>query len=519
MTTPHYSASDDLSNMVHSVDTLGERATSLFERLFVGLRRKRENEALLRGLSREVTDLREVADSQATRIAQLTGVLAVIAEGVVMQNNEGRIVLMNQAARELIGSTRHFWTSDLGKMFAQARYLTALDGEITLGKATRVEVNDRIIGAQMAIVASQEGERLGTVLMLRDVTRDALADRLKDQFITQMSHELRTPLAAIKGMSDVLLAMPDDQPPNRRFLEAISRNVAVLDRMIVELLDVSEIGAGSFAVRRNPVDLAGLVFTAVRGHQARLGKRELSLAVQVTNRERLTVTGDERRLHWALNHLLDNAIKYTEPGGSIVVTVGRVREDHVLIEVSDTGVGISPRDLPHIFERFYRGEAYTRDGKLIDPRGIGQGLFVAQAVAEAHGGYLGVASVVGEGSTFKLALPFEPPEDDAPGLREMPAAPPDPDTVDPRAVDTVLPDSAEPVRDTEDNHEEDLPWVGEPPVDPDAATLPNPITRARQAFDRRAVQEEDTDRVDALPGDAADYSADAGDDYDDDEAR
>jgi len=105
------------------------------------------------------------------------------------------------------------------------------------------------------------------------------------------------------------------------------------------------------------------------------------------------------------------------------VQVGRIREDSALIEVSDTGVGISPYDLPHIFERFYRGEAHTPNGKMLDPRGLGQGLFVARAVAEAHGGYLSVASALGEGSTFTLALPLERVAQPATPLPAMPAAP------------------------------------------------------------------------------------------------
>ncbi len=104
-----------------------------------------------------------------------------------------------------------------------------------------------------------------------------------------------------------------------------------------------------------------------------------------------------------------------------MIRLGRFRNDHLLIEVSDKGVGISPRDLPHVFERFYRGEARTSSGKLIDPRGLGQGLFVARAVAEAHGGYLSVASSVGEGSTFTLALRNSIPEELE--LPDMPGAP------------------------------------------------------------------------------------------------
>jgi len=409
--------------MMQSVDALGSNTGRLFERLYSGLRRKNRSAEADQMMQGAIHQLEEIAQTQSTDIARLTGVLAVISEGVVMQDNQGAVVLMNQAARDLLGSTRAFWDSDLGKMFAAARHQTVLDGEITLGKAQRVEINDRVIGAQLAIVADPQGNRLGTVLMLRDVTRDALSDRLKDQFVTQMSHELRTPLAAIKGMSEVLLALPEDRPPNRKFLEAISRNAAVLDRMIIELLDISEIGAGSFAVREQEIALPQLVFNVTQGLAPRIHRADLSLGVTVVNDGALSIIGDDRRLQWALGHLVDNSLKYTEAGGQIAIALGRRREGYLLIEVSDTGVGISPRDLPHVFERFYRGEARTAAGKTIDPRGLGQGLFVARAVAEAHGGYLSVASRVGEGSTFTLALPVEPRAGAGRALPEMPAAP------------------------------------------------------------------------------------------------
>ncbi|MBN1679790.1 MAG: PAS domain-containing protein [Anaerolineae bacterium] len=427
---------EPVANMLHSVDALGTNTGRLFGRLYGGLRRKsREREVTLQKTRLQLDQLKQLTVTQSTDIARLTGLLAVINEGVIMQDNDGRIVLMNRAARDLLGSVRTFWDSELGKMFSAARSQRTLDGEITLGKPQRVEVNDRVIGAQLAVVADPQGTRLGSVLMLRDVTRDALADRLKDQFVTQMSHELRTPLAAIKGMSEVLLAMPEDRPPNRKFLEAINRNVAVLDRMIIELLDISEIGAGSFAVREQEVALEELVFTVVQGFAPRLRKADLRLGVMVANRDRLTLTGDDRRLQWAIGHLLDNSLKYTEPGGEIVIRLGRIRGAYVLVDISDTGVGISPRDLPHVFERFYRGEARTPDGRTIDPRGLGQGLFVARAVAEAHGGYLSVASAVSEGSTFTLALPSDRDGGPELSLTDMPAAPPvDEPTFDPTAA-------------------------------------------------------------------------------------
>lgn len=438
MSNPQDSASSErtrpIASMLQSVDALGSNTGRLFERLYGGLRRKSRAAQTERAPQATVRELQELARTQSTDIARLTGVLAAISEGVIMQDNEGRVIFTNRAARELLGSTRAFRDSELARMLVAARHHTALDGEITLGKAQRVEINDRVIGAQIAIVADSEGNRLGTVLMLRDVTREALSDRLKDQFVTQMSHELRTPLAAIKGMSEVLLAMPEDRPPNRKFLEAISRNAAVLDRMIIELLDISEIGAGSFAVREQEIALPQLVFNVIQGLQSRINRAELSLGVMIVNADHRSIIGDDRRLQWALGHLIDNSIKYTEPGGRIEIALGRLREGYMLIEVSDTGVGISPRDLPHIFERFYRGEARTASGKVIDPRGLGQGLFVARAVAEAHGGYLSVASRVGEGSTFTLALPVERRAESGVPLPEMPAAP-DPDAAaDPDAT-------------------------------------------------------------------------------------
>jgi len=422
--TPSADPTHPVADMVQSVDALGANTGRLFGRLYGTLRRKQhEQDSTLRQSLQRVKELEQLRADQQTSIAQLAGVLAVISEGVIMQDNEGRIVLTNKAAHDLLGSIRAFWDSDLGRMFADARDQIPLEGEITLGEPQRVEVNNRILGAQIAVVADEQSQRLGTVLMLRDVTRDAITDRLKDQFVTHMSHELRTPLTAIKGMSDVLLAMPDDRPPNRKFLEAISRNAAVLDRMIVELLDISEIGAGSFAVREQEIDLPALVINVILGLRPRIEKAELQLAFSTMGASRLTITGDERRLQWAIGHLIDNSIKYTEPGGEIYVQVGRIRGGCTLIEVSDTGVGISPYDLPHIFERFYRGEARTPDGRVLDPRGLGQGLFVARAVAEAHGGYLSVASALGEGSTFTMALPLEHVERPATPLPAMPAAP------------------------------------------------------------------------------------------------
>ncbi len=419
------------------IKTLGTATEHFFRRLY--LKEQDESAAEVSADDQFKQRLQAQVQSRETEIAHLTAILESIGEGVIMQDTEGRILLMNEAAHTLLGSQKAFWESDLARLFEQSLQVLNIQSEFEpVGEPVTVEINDRILAAQVAAVADSTNARLGTVIVLRDQTRAALAERLRDGFITQVSHELRTPLTAIKGMSDVLLSQPPERPPNRRFLEAISRNVDVLDRMIVELLDISEISGGTFEVRQEELILDDLVWSVIRGLQSRWERANLEVHVIAIDKEKIRIRGDNRRLRWALGHLLENSINYTLPGGRITFRIGKVSQGRVIVRVEDTGVGIREVDLPHIFNRFFRGEARTPDGKVIDPRGLGQGLFIARAIAETHGGYLAVDSKVGAGSVFSLALPLpgakpiksgeklllEPPVDPEATTPNPPPAPP-----------------------------------------------------------------------------------------------
>jgi signal transduction histidine kinase len=399
----------ELSGAIHRVDRLGSATSSLFSRLYNGLRRGTgvapQNEL---SPQEQVRQQQQLVKRRDADIERLNAIIHTLDEGIIMQDNDGRVLIENVAARKLIGSRKDFWSSELGSLFNAYNDVTHVDSELApLGEPARIQINNMIIGAQVAAVADSQGKRIGTMIVLRDVTRDALGERLKDQFVTAISHELRTPMAVIKGMSDVLMGQPDDRPPPRKFLETISRNVDILDRMIVEMLDLSEMSATAFSVRRDPLNLEELVAQVVRGLLPEVKRAKLDVKQMVKDAARLNIVGDDQRLRWALGHLLQNSIRYTEAGGHIIMIIGLNGDSHVAVQVADTGVGISNRDLPHIFERFYRGEPRTRSGKLLDPRGLGQGLFVARTVSEAHGGYLTVQSEVGQGSVFTMVLPVE----------------------------------------------------------------------------------------------------------------
>ncbi len=398
----------DVSGAIERVDALGSASERLFSRVYrtLGLRRQFESE-----LRRRDDFIRRQHEKIAQRdedIEKLSAILATISEGVIVQDTEGRVIMVNTAARELLGTIKNFWESELGALYNQYRsgQPTTIGSELVpMGEPSRISVNNRIVGAQVAVLADEHGRRIGTVILLRDVTSDVLSERLKDQFITAISHELRTPMAVIKGVSEVITAQTEMGQLNTRLLETLSRNVDVLDRMIVELLDISELATGSFAVRRDPVQVEELLWNVIKGQQPEIRRASLDVSFMVCDSEYLTLLGDEPRLRWAFGHLLQNAVRYTERGGHIIVTARLHDQQQIAVQVVDTGVGIADKDLPHIFDRFYRGEARTQAGKLIDPRGLGQGLFIARRVAEAHGGYLGARSQTGQGSIFSAYLP------------------------------------------------------------------------------------------------------------------
>jgi signal transduction histidine kinase len=189
-----------------------------------------------------------------------------------------------------------------------------------------------------------------------------------------------------------------------RAMHNILDHALTLERMIRQLIDLSEMAAGSLYLQRAPAQLDQIIREALVEWQPRFMETRI-LARYHDQTGPVTVHVDARRLRWAIDALLDNACRYSPDGGTVDVLLER-QEDVVIMQIKDTGVGISQQDMSRIFLRFYRGTPIRKDGKPIDVRGAGQGLYIVKSVVEAHGGRVWADSEIGKGSTFSVLLPL-----------------------------------------------------------------------------------------------------------------
>lgn len=226
------------------------------------------------------------------------------------------------------------------------------------------------------------------------------ANRFKDHFLAMVSHDLRTPLTSILGWVDIIERQGSNQQTVQRGISTIKRNAHLQTHLINDLLDVTRIAAGCLELNLQPTDVRGLVTTARERFQPTAVERQIALDISLDD-HLANVRADPDRLARVLDNLISNALKFTPEGGRVVLQVER-RADHLLISITDSGDGIAPEALPHVFDEFYQG---TGDKKR---QGVGLGLAIVKHIVNAHGGVVEAKSEgCGKGSTFTVMLPCE----------------------------------------------------------------------------------------------------------------
>lgn len=355
---------------------------------------------------REVDDLaRAIAgltEEQRARLAaiervgaSMEQVLGALQQGTVLISPEDEVLYANPAAHQLLGEVPAT-LSGLAPLPFQAAVRECRAEGAPVTRTTEHGRPARILMG-MAVPFIDEDQAL---LVVADVTDQQRAAEVRRDFVANASHELKTPVSAIIASADALrLAMERDGPEAARFAEIIERSARQLDRLVADLLDLSRLERDQPEL--SPVRLDLLLAEEVDRFRPASEAKGVTLEVRAAP---VTVAGNRRDLATAVANLVDNAIRHTSEGGSIVATVDRA-EAQAVLAIQDTGEGIPTKDLHRVFERFYRVDA----ARSRDTGGTGLGLAIVKHAAESHGGQVTVESELGVGSTFTVVLPLHQP--------------------------------------------------------------------------------------------------------------
>jgi len=351
-----------------------------------------------------LNDITHGFDSRILATAQeqsrLTAALDSSIDALIALDAQDRISFANLAAERLFGRSREeLLGNPLVWVMPNEQVIAALRKSRDEGR-NEIDLMDTPSRRQLHVIITPiiGGGDWTVLAVFHDLTEVRRIERVRRDFVANVSHELRTPLASIKAVIETLQGGAlDDRAAAEDFLSRADLEVDRLAQMVEELLELSRIESGEVPLAREPVDLTAVVTRAIARLSAQAGKQEVVLAAEI-EAGLPAVTGDAERLERAVVNLIHNAIKFTPPGGTVDVSV-TLSGASVSVFVVDTGAGISPEDLPRVFERFYKTDQSRHGG------GTGLGLAVVKHTVEAHGGTVTAESEPGRGSTFSFVIP------------------------------------------------------------------------------------------------------------------
>ena len=344
--------------------------------------------------------LRVTLRRQRREAEHLMAVLESMPDGIVVQDLDGRVLLMNEQAKHLLGSQRVFRSTGLGDLTAivtDTLGAALAPGLYSLGDPLHLELDGRMLSAQAAAVVDLSSQRVGTVIVLRDITDIVRRERAHEALVKRVEQEIERPL------NDIARAGMRQQPMSQLARE-LSRHAIALQKLVVEMRELQTPDAPAIREGYRPLHLETLVWTIANEWRQVATASNLTLDVLIEYKG-IYVLGDERRLRWAIGNILDNAVKYTPPGGKMTLEIQGESDGKANLRVRDNGVGIMPDDLPNVFTRFYRGTPTTEGGRIVRVPGTGQGLSAAKQTIEAHGGMIAIKSKPGVGTAVYFTLP------------------------------------------------------------------------------------------------------------------
>jgi len=352
-----------------------------------------------------VERVRTTIDEIARDKSQLSAILSNMVEAVVAVDAQCRVLFTNVSLSRLFGSSPE---EVCGRPFLEAFRNNQLDDLIRSVLKNCVEQSSEVIifapdehiFQAHAAPLIQDGKCTGALVVFHEITRIRELEQMRKDFVANVSHELRTPLASVAASAETLLSGALEDPEHRlEFVQAIQQDATRLTMLVDDLLNLSAIESGKQPPRLKPLSLMEIAKESIEAVKKVAARSNVKIEVESPAHLPL-VKLDKEQIKQVFMNLLDNAIKFNKEKGTVRVwaaTDGR----SVTISVQDTGIGIPSKDLPRIYERFYRVDK-ARSREL---GGTGLGLSIVKHIIEAHGGSVGVESIEGQGSTFYFKLP------------------------------------------------------------------------------------------------------------------
>ncbi len=337
-------------------------------------------------------------------------IVGTISDPIIVMDREGRIVLMNQLAENIFDVSEE---ASLGQEFREvvrnanlAKYVArCLNGESTLNIPPYFELRfnqeDRYFRIKLNASKDNSGRVSGVVLILQDVTQFKELDKMKSEFMARVSHEFRTPLTSINMTLDILKDEHIGHVNKRQheLLVAGKQDAERLTKLVRELLELSRLESGKIQLREDTIDIKHLIDFSVQPVLLQFNDKNVRLVLNADENIPEFIA-DLQQLSWVISNLVTNALRFTDPGGSVTVDATMNDED-LLVAVRDTGCGIEPEEVEKVFDKFVQ----LRDSSNPSPGSVGLGLSISKEIVELYGGRIWVDSRVGTGSVFTFSIP------------------------------------------------------------------------------------------------------------------
>ena len=318
-----------------------------------------------------------------------------MVEGVLGINNQREIILSNKMADDIM---RHI--DDFSKESIEQQIEATFESQEN--EYLELEINTRYyVFISSYIDSIQTNGRSGIVMVIRDMTNEHNLDQMKKDFIANVSHELRTPISLLQGYTESIVDGIVTEPNEiKESLSIVLDETKRLNRLVNELLNVARMDAEGLTINKEIQPIMPLLSRIQLKYRQQAQDLKLNIDLLPNINEDDLWNYDADRIEQVLTNLIDNATRYTHPGDSITITANKDSQYQIL-NIKDTGSGIAPEHLDHVFDRFYKAEASRTRGK----QGTGLGLFISKMIIQEHGGIISVESTVNKGTTFIIKLP------------------------------------------------------------------------------------------------------------------